>query len=314
MSDPTNSGANPPEDHQNHPDSQLPLWQGESHARPHDGPGEQPHEESHQPMMDSVITSARILDFGELPGELPRIEDDPPWQLVDIGAFVLFAVGTFVLAEIGAAAVFFVLRTGLGWQVRFQDAIAEPLFVVAMQVFWESLWFVFIYYTVTARYQRPFWSAIRWGRLGSGGYRYVFGGFLLAIAAEGILNLLPTQKELPIEKLFTGTAASYLLPFFGICVAPFIEELVFRGFFYPVFERTLGFWWAVLITAAIFALIHGPQLDFGWAEVTAIFLVGVALSYTRGKTGLVAPSYLMHVGYNTSLFAALYLSTHHLAH
>jgi membrane protease YdiL (CAAX protease family) len=47
----------------------------------------------------------------------------------------------------------------------------------------------------------------------------------------------------------------------------------------------------------------------GWEEIGAIFVVGVAFSYTRGKTGSLAPSYLMHLGYNMALFASLYLST-----
>jgi CAAX protease family protein len=294
MSDPSNSGAKAPEEHQNNSDQQLSLWQ------------EQPR----QPATDSSITSARSLDYSQLPGELPQVADDPPWQLADLGGFVLFAVLTFLLANMGAAVVFFLLRSSMGWHLRFQDALLQTPFIVAMQVFWESLWFVFIYYTVTVKYQRPFWSAIRWwGRIRQSPYVYVVEGILLAAAAQGILNLLPAQKELPIERLFTSAAASYLLAFFGICVAPFIEELVFRGFFYPVFERKLGFWKAVLITAGLFAVIHGPQLNEGWPEMTAIFLVGVALSYTRGKTGLLAPSYLMHVAYNTSLFVALYFST-----
>lgn len=178
-----------------------------------------------------------------------------------------------------------------------------------MQVFWEALWFLFIYYTVAVKYGRSFWPAIRWVRPKQSTTSYLIGGIVLAAAAQGLLNLLPTEKELPIERLFSSTAASYLLAVFGICVAPFIEELVFRGFLYPVFERRLGFLRAVLLTALLFAIIHGPQLGGGWAELTAIYLVGVTLSYVRGKTGSLVPSYLMHLSYNSTLFVSLYLTT-----
>jgi membrane protease YdiL (CAAX protease family) len=43
--------------------------------------------------------------------------------------------------------------------------------------------------------------------------------------------------------------------------------------------------------------------------MAAIYCVGVALSYTRGKTGSLLPAYLMHLGYNATLFVSLYLTT-----
>ena len=133
----------------------------------------------------------------------------------------------------------------------------------------------------------------------------------MASLAQLLFYLSPSEKELPIEKLFTSPAAGYLLTAFGICVAPFVEELVFRGFFYPVFERLWGFVTAVVVTGLLFALIHASQLWGGWREIAAIFVVGLTLSYFRGKTGSLVPSFLMHLAYNTALFVSLYFSTDH---
>ena len=289
MADPSRSELPSEEEKHDNAGEQLPLWED----RPR------------QPVMDSVITSTRPVDYGQLPGEFPQPPDEPAWQMADLGVFILFAIGTLLLANFGVGAVFYLIRGRL----QLRSMLQEAPFVVSMQVLWEGLWFLFIYYTITEKYRQPFWRAIHWFRVRRSHTIFVLEGVFLAFAAQGLLNLLPAQKELPIERLFTSAAASYLLAFFGICVAPFIEELVFRGFFYPVFERRFGIARAVLITAALFAMIHGPQLNEGWAELTAIFMVGVALSYTRGKTGSLIPSYLMHVSYNTSLFAALYFST-----
>src|SRR3970282_2387006 len=98
------------------------------------------------------------------------------------------------------------------------------------------------------------------------------GGIVRALVAQGFFSLFPSEKHLPIERLFSSTTSGYLLAMFGICVAPFMEELVFRGFFYPVFERRWGLRAAVLLTAALFAVIHGAQLAWSWKEVSAIFV------------------------------------------
>ncbi|MBI4459578.1 MAG: CPBP family intramembrane metalloprotease, partial [Acidobacteria bacterium] len=170
------------------------------------------------------------------------------------------------------------------------------------------LWLFFIYFIITVKYRRRFWEAIRWLREPRPG-AYLLAGVALALGANLIFSLFPSEKQLPIERLFSSTQSAYVLAIFGICVAPFVEELVFRGFFYPLFERLWGLAVAVLLSAGLFALIHIPQLRGGWQEIAAIFFVGAAFSYCRGKTGSLLPPYLMHVGYNASLFVGLYFST-----
>jgi membrane protease YdiL (CAAX protease family) len=226
---------------------------------------------------------------------------EPPWGFIDLGAFVLFAAVTLFLAmelAVGAYSALFGRPTRL-----------ETSFVVFMQLLWEVFWFGFIYITVTAKYRRPFWDAVRWKAPPQGLRLYLMAGLALAPAAGLISRLFPYREELPIERLFDSPGSAYLLALFGICVAPFIEELVFRGFFYPVFERRWGFLWAVLLTALLFAAIHGPQVGGGIQMLVIFFCIGAALSYARGKTGSLVPSYLMHLAYNSTLFVSLYLGT-----
>jgi len=283
-------------------ESQLPLWPAEGAA-----PVAQPSEsstvfESNPSPMSSDMGAPRAA-------QMPLAQNDPPWKLADLGMFIVFAMVTFLFANAVATGVFLLVRGSFGWNLRVEQVLTQTPFLVFMQVLWESLWFLFIYQTVVIKYRRPFWQAIRWLPTPQGPKAYLLGGIVLAVVAQGLFSLFPSEKHLPIERLFSSTTSGYLLAMFGICVAPFMEELVFRGFFYPVFERRWGLASAVLITALLFALIHAPQLSGGWPEMTAIFGVGVALSYTRGKTGSLVPSYLMHLAYNSSLFVSLYLAT-----
>ena len=241
---------------------------------------------------------------------IPPPTPDPPWTLADLGFFVLFAaVVALPVANFVVIVVFLALRHSFGWELTVEQAFSRTPFVVSMQTGWEMLWLVFIYLTINFKYRQQFWQAIKWTRGPHPWAAYLVGGAGLALLAQVLFYLSPSEKELPIEKLFTSPAAGYLLTLFGICVAPFVEELVFRGFFYPVFERLWGFLAAVLLTALLFGLIHAAQLWGGWQEIAAIFVVGLTLSYFRGKTGSVVPSFLMHLAYNTVLFVSLYFST-----
>ena len=239
----------------------------------------------------------------------PSGRNGPPWKLADLGLFIVFAVITFLLANAAALGVFVLFRSSLGGDVRIEQMMALTPFLILMQVIWESLWLLFIYYTVAVKYRQPFWQGIRWLPSPPGPKTFLFAGIVLAVVAQGLFSFFPSEENLPIERLFSSTTSGYLLAVFGICVAPFMEELVFRGFFYPVFERMWGFGTAVLSTALLFALIHAPQLSGGLAEIAAIYCVGLALSYARGRTGSLLPSYLMHLGYNASLFVSLYITT-----
>jgi membrane protease YdiL (CAAX protease family) len=240
----------------------------------------------------------------------------PAWTLADLGAFVLFAAFALPAAFLGTAIAFVGLRQVFGWELSVEEAFMRAPVIVLMQTSWEVLWLAFIYFTVAVKYRRAFWEALRWTS-GAGGEihpalrprNWIAAGALLALAAQLYFYAAPTENELPIEQLFASPGAGYVLAFFGIFVAPFVEEIVFRGFFYPVFEQKWGLWAAVLLTAVLFAVIHASQLWGGWEEITVIFVVGTAFSYARGKTGSLAPSYLMHLGYNTALFVALYIST-----
>jgi hypothetical protein len=101
---------------------------------------------------------------------------------------------------------------------------------------------------------------------------------------------------------------------FGTLIAPLVEELFFRGFLYPVLARRVGMVAGIVLTALPFALIHESQLARAWAPLLLLFFVGVILTTARARTGSVATSVLIHMGYNATLFIMLYLASDHFRH
>ncbi len=79
-----------------------------------------------------------------------------------------------------------------------------------------------------------------------------------------------------------------------IVVAPIVEELLFRGVGYGLFER-YGRWVAVVAVGIAFGLMHGLVEGF---PVIAAF--GIGLAYLRMRTSSIYPCILLHASFNAA--------------
>jgi uncharacterized protein len=85
-----------------------------------------------------------------------------------------------------------------------------------------------------------------------------------------------------------------------ICVlAPFVEELFFRGFMFTVFARRLGVVWGALLNGVVFGLGHAPADPIQLAALGA-FGVGLCLLYWRTKS--IIPCMALHALNNSITF------------
>jgi membrane protease YdiL (CAAX protease family) len=130
-----------------------------------------------------------------------------------------------------------------------------------------------------------------------------------ALSVLLISQFLPSTGETPLEKLLTSRSAILVFAIFGVAVAPLLEEIIFRGFLFKVLWEIGGSKVAFLGTAALFALLHSPQLAGNWGSVVLIFVVGCVLSLVRYRSNSIIPSFLVHTSYNATLFMLFALST-----
>ncbi len=79
-------------------------------------------------------------------------------------------------------------------------------------------------------------------------------------------------------------------------------------------RRRLGTIIGVTATAFCFALIHQAQLGYAWGPLLLLFFVGLVLTLVRAQLHTVGGSFLIHVAYNTTLFALLWISTDRFQH
>lgn len=85
-----------------------------------------------------------------------------------------------------------------------------------------------------------------------------------------------------------------------VILVPFYEEFIFRGVFLSAMQRHIGFFWANVLQATMFALIHDNL------ELFFFYLAfGMAAGYLRKNSGSLAPGIFMHVTNNLLAFAVI---------
>ncbi len=242
----------------------------------------------------------------------PSRHEDPPWGAWDVILIVFVALLSILLFSV--AGIVIAAHVGTLHKLSPLEIARDARIVVPVQLAAYAVVVAFMYLLVRRIHGRFFWEAVLW-HWPAKGWAYLLGGVGLAVGIEVISSLLPIPKSLPIEHFFTTSTGAYLMGLFGISAAPLVEELFFRGFLYPVLVRRLGMLAGIVLTAGLFALIHGSQLGYAWGPVSLLFIVGLVLTITRARTRSVAPGFLVHVGYNLMLFVLLFISTdrfHHL--
>jgi len=235
-----------------------------------------------------------------------------PWTLHDLLLFIAFVpIGLFA-ANILVLLGYALIQPTMHWRLAKQQLSADPFFLLALQTVFYGLMLAYIYVLVAVGHAQPFWSMLRWRRMTPGKtLGCLFGGALLTAAIALLPPLLPDASQFPLQNLFNSRAAGYAVGAFAILVAPFMEEMVFRGILFGIFESQVGLRFAILITAILFGGLHVPEYWGAWNHMFLIFLVGLVFSLARGMSGSLAPSVFLHVGYNASMMIALFLSTEH---
>lgn len=93
----------------------------------------------------------------------------------------------------------------------------------------------------------------------------------------------------------------------AVLVAPFTEEIVFRGFLQTAIRRSgviQSRWGIILSVAALFALVHG---NVAYQALPGLFVLGIGLGYVYERTGSLWTSIIIHAIFN-ALNVAMVLS------
>jgi len=134
---------------------------------------------------------------------------------------------------------------------------------------------------------------------------------VLLLPAVALVNgvLVPKLAEEPFRNPqlyaiapagFSWSAMLTMLVMAGV-VAPFAEELVFRGLLFPWLRARLGVPAAVLLSALVFATLHGAAI-----LVPALTVVGAAFAVIYQRCGSLWPAIVAHSVFNGIMIVLLY--------
>jgi membrane protease YdiL (CAAX protease family) len=277
------------------------------------GPEEEPPSAMEPPAMDSLEPAPQSLPDIPLPPPAPHlhagISDDlrVPWGWLEVALFVILGVIGSVVVTWGTAQVA-VRFFGANSNDVFGETMstAKSVVVLISQAILDGLAILYLYLMLLARTEAPFWPSIGWREMFPPGavkirdsaLQFLAGGAVLALVVSFAGGFLNSKETLPIEELLQARVSILLFGILGVLVAPLVEETIFRGFLYPVIARRLGIAAGIAITGTLFGLMHAAQLWGGWGQIALLILVGVVLTWVRARTGTVAASYLVHLGYN----------------
>jgi len=130
--------------------------------------------------------------------------------------------------------------------------------------------------------------------------RLIFWGVFLAITVTIFSQYFP-GPETPLEKRLTTTTSIAAFAVFGAFFAPFLEEIIFRGFVFTALADIEGEKIAVPLTALLFTIPHAHQLWGNWSALLVIFVVGYVLTMIRNRFDSVVASIIVHTSYNTMI-------------
>jgi membrane protease YdiL (CAAX protease family) len=215
--------------------------------------------------------------------------ENPAWSYEDLVLFVGALIPCFTAALV-------LMRV-----IRFPG---EGVQTMALQFLFYVLLLAILYFLVARRYGQPFWRSLGWTLRFRGMGWCIVAGPILAIGLATLGAVLRAPAEPVIQNLVTDRLSLIVVVVFGSLLAPAFEELVFRGFVFPLLARSLGAWPGILLTALCFGLLHGSQFHWAWQSILVIALAGVAFGFARYTTGSTAAAAAVHIGYNSTLFTA----------
>lgn len=126
-----------------------------------------------------------------------------------------------------------------------------------------------------------------------------FTGQLVTSIVLGILmNVLNVFPQKWVDDLNQTSNlvedANSLLSFFAVVIlAPVFEEILCRGLILKTLNKTMNKWCAIVLSAAIFGIIHGNPIQFIYATA-----LGILLGWIYTKFDSIWVPMLCHLGFN----------------
>lgn len=126
-------------------------------------------------------------------------------------------------------------------------------------------------------------------------------GLMFAFFSSYLTVARQVHPQTPLNEVIATTQSLGLIMvffFLAVAIAPLVEEIVFRGYFFYVIKEWLGGRKAIYIISLTFASLHVGQYWGDWLAIAMVALLGFTLTMLRAWTGTTIAGVITHYVYN----------------
>lgn len=204
----------------------------------------------------------------------------PYWSYEDTGIFLLILSGLSALLELFSYLHLFP-----------RSQLAHPGFALQTSVIVTLM--LVLYLVLKLRYRQAVLRPLGW--IWPPHVFVIIAPLVGAFMAAGIAFCLHGHAH------ETGTMTFGGLVVLGLVLGPVLEESFFRGCLLPVLVYSVGTTLAVILTALLFALFHGPVNFVQWLVFSS---TGIAYGWIRVTSRSTTAAALAHAAYNLVMVLA----------
>jgi membrane protease YdiL (CAAX protease family) len=275
-------------------------------STPTDQPSPFAHSDQAQPSQAVAQEETHIAAGDGSGNNAYHSPDDPPWGLAAAIGVLLGSLALLVIIPLCAIIPYIIWRKVNLQQIgeMLQTDKTAILITIISNLPAHLLTLALAWIVVTSFGKHPFWSTMGWKwnpRLGP-----AFDFFFSAGAAVGlfilgiVITLFFGEQETALTRLLNSSmAARYAIVVLAVLTAPVVEEVVYRGVFYPALQRRVGRLWGIVGVMTVFALIHVPQYLPSFGAIATIGILSLSLTLVRAYTGRLLPCVIIHTLFNS---------------
>lgn len=234
--------------------------------------------------------------------------ENPGWRLPEAIGLLIASILALLATEVIAIG-YMIVTARAGRSVPVGQAVLDDPTLTLVRIVASGLahviTFALAWWIVTDAGRRPFFESIGWGWRPRFGIRTVLvafaGVYLASIVMAIVFNKLHmTPDSTPFDQILRMSFATRVaVGIFAVVSAPFVEEVVYRGVFYPALARRVGRVAAIVVVSAVFLAVHVDQYAGAVAYLLPLALLSVTLTSLRAYSRSLLPSFALHLLFNS---------------
>lgn len=256
----------------------------------------------------------------KLENDTDEVSKEPtPWGIFSVFKFLIANLFLIIVSScfIGFISVIIVMAINPG---AFEDKelFKKQLGEITANIMSFAFYIIavgLVYYSVVKRHHHNFFEGLHIYKVSKEHiikYAKIAAFIVFSVAViAAIISFTPLQsfipENVPLDEYIGDTYGKLILFTIFALIAPFAEEIIFRGYIFKGLQNRMGSIWAGIVVTVIFILVHGPQLAFSVVLLSLISIVSVVLIYIRIRTDNLTNCIIVHQIYNFILVAIMWI-------